>query len=111
MAKVSRYENRYGVLVVVGLTEPMLIREIHGRDVPEEHKFDLDTAERIVLITENRLSQVCIESKDSVYLVIHTSPSTGYVARVADLEYRGPSSAAREISRLAPKAVYGGIYG
>lgn len=98
------YENRYGRLEVESVSDLLQVRNIRGNDFPDDIKFDVMTAEQIVLITDNRQSQVAFQdwALGIGYLVIHESPSTGYVCRIVSLNYTGPN-AEQEIERLRPR--------
>lgn len=48
------YSNKYGTLVVEPITEVMSVRDVRLKNIPMNARFDLDTAEKVVLITENR---------------------------------------------------------
>lgn len=52
------YSNQYGTLTAEPITDYKPVREIYGRDVPQEFTFTLEIAEQIVLITENHNSQI-----------------------------------------------------
>lgn len=95
-----KYENKYGKLVVKPLTDFRPVSSIQGDDLPAACMFDLATAEKIVLITENRRSQIAVRPSGRCYLIVHESCSSACVVRVVSLEYTG-SDAEQEIERLA----------
>ncbi len=72
---------------------------------PDELKFDFETAEKIVLITENRHIQIAFSRKldtELVALVVHhKTPDTVAICRVISLVFTAPVSAREEIQRLA----------
>lgn len=89
---MKTYSNKYGTLVVEPITEVMPVKEVRLANFPDDAKFDLDTAERVVLITENRRSQIVVASvHQPVGLVVHESPSTCWIARIVSLDYTGPN--------------------
>ena len=99
--KQTTYENKYGKLVVEHLTDYKPVSFIHGVDLPDDCMFDLDTAEKIVLITENRRTQIGVMPPPrKCYLVVHESCSFACAVRIVSLDYTGPS-AAQEIDMLA----------
>lgn len=103
----TQFQNRYGRLEVEPVTPLLQVRNIRGVDYPDDIKFDLETAERIVLITENRRSQIAFQEwtqNGRAYMIVHTSPSEGYIVRIVSLDYTGPN-AQEEIERLRPRAI------
>ena len=97
------FSNKYGTLVVEPVTKVLPVRDIHGRDIPDEHKFSLPTSEQIALLTENDHTQIAFQTwtADSLgYLVVHTSCSEAFVARIKAMNYVGPT-AREEIQRCA----------
>ena len=86
-----KFANGFGELVVEQYGKIKPIAEfIDFYSTPEFLRFDLETAERIVLITENRNSQIWIRWQDKSLdkpctLIIHDSPSTGWIARIIKL--------------------------
>jgi hypothetical protein len=87
----SSYTNEYGRLIVKPITGVIPVRDVRLDDIPRTAQFDLETAEQIVLITENRHSQIVVKSASQLMaLVIHESPSTCWVAQITLLEYCGP---------------------
>ena len=101
--KQTTYENKYGKLVVEHLTDYKPVSFIHGVDLPDDCMFDLDTSEKIVLITENQRSQIGVRPSRRCYLIVHESCSSACAVRIVSMEYTGPD-AGQEIERLAPKA-------
>ena len=104
---VQRFQNKYGTLVVEPITGDMNVRDIHGKDVPDEFKFTLEVAEQIALITDNWHVQMALtmgssEAKCQGYLCLHTSCSTAFVVKITTLEYIGPN-AKEEIERVAQR--------
>lgn len=88
----TEYRNRYGALTVEPVSELMHVRDIRCADFPDSIKFDLDTAEKIALITENRRSQIAFSTwtRSSLgILIVHATESTARVVRVVCLDYTG----------------------
>ena len=102
----QQFQNEYGTLVVEPITGVMNVRDIYGKDVPDEFKFSLEVAEQIALITENKHVQTALtneprrENCHRGYLCLHTSSSTAFVVKIVTLEYVGPN-AMEEIERIA----------
>lgn len=97
------FKNRYGWLSLSLVSDVRPVSDIHGADIDGRHKFSLDLAEQIVLITDNRGIQICPVKEGAIwlcYVIAHASPSTAAVARVEAINYVGPNPA-QEIRRLA----------
>ena len=81
-----RMSNRFGSVVLTPVTEFMavgLIRKTHPQAVA--NTFDLDTAEKLALITENRRIQICphfFPIDGLAYVVLHDSTSTAAICSV-----------------------------
>jgi len=83
-----KYENRYGVLEVEPIEEHHKVSEILGKNIEERFFFDLETSEKIALITDNKDIQLGFLSSppyDKVYLVHHLTGSLGAVCRITKL--------------------------
>jgi hypothetical protein len=90
-----KYQNSYGTLVVEPVSPLMLVRNIRGVDFPDDIKFDVDTAAKIALITENNRTQLAFQpwtaAKDALgYLIVHETPDTARVVRIVSMDYTGP---------------------
>jgi hypothetical protein len=97
------FRNRYGTLVVEPVTQVLSVQDIHGSDIPDEHKFDGPTAEQIALLTENDHTQIAFQTWTADargYLIVHTSCAEAFVVRIETLDYVGPD-AREEIQRCA----------
>jgi len=99
-----KYENKFGTLIVEPVTDYQPVSSIKGADVPEDCFFGMETAEEIVLITDNRMSQVAFVSLlgtplnfNQAYLIIHESANSACVVRVVSIEYKGKHNPQREI--------------
>jgi hypothetical protein len=84
------YENNYGRLVVRPITDTVPVNTIRLANIPVEARFSLEVAEQVVLITENRHTQIVVRDvNENVALVVHESPSTCWVAQIESLDYTG----------------------
>jgi hypothetical protein len=85
----TKWSNRYGTLEVEPVGEVQAVSGIRGTDVDDDLKFDVDTAEKIVLITENRRCQIAVSSVrgNGSYLLVHTSCSMAAVVKIVSLEF------------------------
>lgn len=81
-----RFSNKFGIVEITPVTEFMAvssIRKTHPQ--AQANTFDLTTAEKIALITENRRIQICphfFPIDGLAYLLLHDSPSTAAICRV-----------------------------
>jgi hypothetical protein len=102
------YENQYGRLVLSPVTDVVHVDTISGKDIAAEHTFDLRTAEKIALITDNRGIQIVpVQGDDGkwvCYVVVQETPLTAAVAQIETLDYVGnnPTLEIRDRVRLAP---------
>lgn len=86
------FQNKYGKFAAKPILGPLKVNEIFHELVPEDALFSLDTAEQIVLITENISTQIGIARQDGKfvgYLLVHLSQSDVVLVRVSHLEYVG----------------------
>lgn len=95
------FQNRYGQLSLVPVSDVRPVKEIRGVDVDGRHKFGIDVAEQIALITENRGIQICLGEGWNCYVIAHDSPSTGAVVRIESLTYVGGNPAQELHARSA----------
>jgi len=82
------FQNKFGTLVVEPYGEFENIADIHGKNLPDDVKFDLETAEKIVLITDNYKIQIGIVFPIA-YMMVHVSPSVVQVVKIRSIEYVG----------------------
>ena len=86
------YSNKYGQLEL-GLTEtPQHISTVSRKSIPEDWKFNTETAEQIALITDNRHMQLVPPwpvKDEGWYLCVHESSSMVYLAKVVSISYKG----------------------
>jgi len=87
--RVREYSNEYGRLVLKPVTDVMPVRDVRVDNIPQNARFDLETAEMIALISENHGLQLCVKSAENIGVVVHETPSTCWVARVQVIEYAG----------------------
>ena len=100
------YSNEYGQLTVEKISEIMPIKQI-SRELPSfpstDIAFDIKTAERIALITENRGVQICFFKETNnhrAYLI--ASDTTGKNAcyvRISSLNYSSREEARNNLDK------------
>ena len=113
--KTFTYSNRYGTIEAKQVTEWFPVGKFSSRrflaEHPEHPTFGIDTAEQIVLITDNRRSQITgfwyvnengelITNANNGILLVHQSPSIVCVVKITKFEYNGPN-AQEEIEHYA----------
>lgn len=106
--EVKAYKNEYGELTIEPVTDYVPISTVSFQKTPEvrENLFDINTAEKVALITENRGIQVCFpllagRGPNNAYVVIHKDASTVAVGKVTLNDFQCELSAGEEINRLA----------
>lgn len=92
------FKNGYGTLTLALVSAVMPVDAIRGADVDVAYKFDLETAEKVALITENRRVQIGGTNAHDCYVVAHESVSTAAIARIETMNYVG-GVPAHEIER------------
>lgn len=93
----TQFENRFGSVSFRPIAEVTHVKNIRGADLDARCMFDVETAEKIALITENRRIQICpYKGADGwrCYVVLHESESTAAVAEIEGLNYTGGVPAA-----------------
>lgn len=83
------FKNGYGTLTLKLVSPVMPVDAIHGADIADTYKFDLETAEKVALITENRHIQIGGFTRNDCYVVAHESTSTAAVACIESMTYVG----------------------
>lgn len=110
----TKYANEFGEVVLEPITRYMPISEISKENVPEveEALFSMETAEKIALITENKMIQIALpypirSDERAAYLVKHSSTRRAAVCRVHIKSFQTPGnvSAQEQIESMAPKTI------
>lgn len=89
---ITRYQNKFGNVTFRPIAEVTHVKNIRGAALDARCMFDVATAEKIALITENRRIQICpFKGADGwrCYVVLHESESTAAVAEIEELNYTG----------------------
>ena len=91
-ANSVKYQNKYGTVILTPVTDFVPVSTVFGKDIDDKYKFSIDDGANIALITENRKIQMSVENytdengkfrlKDSMYLLLHNTPSTCAVCQV-----------------------------
>jgi hypothetical protein len=97
------YQNKYGSVTFELVSDCMPVSKINSKIVPDGCFFDTNTSEEIVLITANRNFQLCPTKGLSGWLwyaIIHETSSTGYIAKIKDLNFISDVNPQNEIEYL-----------
>lgn len=117
MKKVD-YINSYGALTLIAVSDLMLLKKVSTKfvetlekDKKESLFLPMEICEQIALITENKKIQICFSLSKSLnencaYVFLHESPSTGWVCKVASLEYLSPVGAQEKLEQELQKYSY-----
>ena len=97
--------NQYGSLKLEIIGEYQDVSGIHSRNLNKELFFDIETAEKIALITENRGIQLSVFSGDhsKMFVVHHATSSSAAVCKLVELKFKEEINARDEIERLSRK--------
>jgi hypothetical protein len=101
------FQNKYGTLIVEPFGEVVDVCKIHSKDTSPELWFEMETAEKIALITENWHVQLCgpfpIIIPAMMYLIAHTACDKAFRVKIVTLEYIGPDNPRAEIAQWSPR--------
>ncbi|HFI4796489.1 TPA: hypothetical protein ACGQK4_002208 [Elizabethkingia anophelis] len=99
--KTFEYKNKYGSLKLIPVSDLMKVSNIKGIDIDKKYKFDINTAEKVALITENYDTQMSFgfPITNQAYIIKHESSSTGYICELSDLNFNEEVNATNEISQ------------
>lgn len=107
-----KYSNVYGSLELRTMTPIMPIRDIKA--IPE-CMFNVRTAEQIALITGNRGVQLSFKmpltAPNPAYVIVHSTPNSGAVAKVVNLEFTSTTEAEDILSYYTPYYTSGHRHG
>lgn len=88
----TTHKNKFGSVAFRLVSDVLPVGDIRGADIESAHKFDIDTAEKIALITENGRVQICPVKEPGgwrFYVVLHATESTAAVAAIDSMHYTG----------------------
>lgn len=96
---IQIFKNKYGSLrFFVGAKQQ--ISDLCSADFPDGVFFDLETAEKIALITENRKIQIGFQNLKKAYLIYHFSTSEVGLCTIQELDFSSHVIPSKEIERL-----------
>lgn len=87
---ITYAHRRYGSLIIEKASGITLVKNHRNIDLDNDLLFNIETAEKIALITEEQRTQLSVSKIEEVFkcsLFVHLSPSTGWVARILNLNY------------------------
>lgn len=94
---ITQFKNKFGSVTFRPVTEITHVKNIRGADVEARCLFDVETAEKLALITENHRVQICpTQGPDGwrCYVVLHEDSANVAVAEIEELTYIGGVPAA-----------------
>lgn len=104
MSQIVNFENEFGSLQVSLITEFMPVGKI-SREIPEVsgNMFDLNTAEKIALITGNQKVQICMcyPLNELGYMVYHRNSQEAAVCKVDSIQFSCKVPPAEQIELMA----------
>jgi hypothetical protein len=107
--------NKYGSVEFETISDYLPIKEINGKNIPDEYKLSMDLAEQIVLITDTSpyghvtLSAFPIDTVYPMMLILYGSPNTAAYCKVRNVKFDDKKYNAKEILDR-PKSAYMGNY-
>ena len=99
------FKNRYGSVELKTITPFMPVKEIKGADYPSDIKLSLSDAEKVALITGNLNIQICFDSLQTAYIILHNSPSTAAICK-AKISYISDRNPEKELEKELEKVPF-----
>jgi len=98
------YANKYGHLILDTIGEEKPIKDFIGKNIPVEYQLDLETLEKVSLISENENIQIAFRKGTETgfhfgYIVLHSASDKGFLCKIYYLNYFGKNSPAFELER------------
>lgn len=107
---IKEFKNEYGIAIISSVSDEMSIKDVLGKNIDDSLKFDIDTAEKLTLITGGGYAHCCYQMDiKKFYLILYTSKSTCYICKIDRLEYAHNANPAKELDRLnsnQPLSIY-----
>lgn len=92
----TQFQNKFGRVSFRLVAAVTHVGNIRGANLDARCMFDIETAEKIALITENRGIQIApFNGADGwrCYVILHETESTAAVAEIEELTYTGDTPA------------------
>lgn len=103
------YSNKYGTATLTPVGPIVHVSAVVGTDVIDSgHGFDIDTAAKLALVTENfKLQPSYNMARKKCYVMYHHTPSTVQVCRLdaLDCTENDPHTTLDYLNRCAPVAM------
>lgn len=97
----KEFKNEYGMAIISSVSNEMSVRDVLGKNISDDIKFDIDTAEQLTLITGGGYAHCSYEMDIKLfYLIYYTSGSTCYICKIDRLEYTHDANPTKELDRL-----------
>ena len=95
------FENEYGQLIVQPISDFMNVRDITHDLLTDECFFNMKTAEKIALITENKIMQIAFKPDlSAAYMIMHNTPHTAAACEIINLIFSKKVKPEKEIESL-----------
>lgn len=108
MNKIT-YQNKYGFLEFEVIEAYREVATIHSKDLQQDVFFEIDDAEKIALITENKGIQLSVnQGHTKMFLIHHKTSNIAAVCRVIKIDFNSKFNA-REILET-PSKPYGATW-
>lgn len=101
---IIKYQNEFGNLELE-TTDFVEVKTIHSKNI--QSFIDLETAEKIALITDNEDTQVCFSFPDykKAFVIYYQNNHIASVCKIKSLNYIG-NTASEEIERIYQETKY-----
>jgi hypothetical protein len=102
------YKNKYGKLEIEPIADYQHVSEIHSKNVNQDCFFDINTAEKIALITDNHNIQISFAHGNfkEFYLVHHIKSDIARVCKINYVVFDNNINATKEIELLKENIVF-----
>lgn len=110
--KTIEFKNKYGSLTLEVVSDFVKVKDLGlVKDLPEDQKFSMETAEQIALITDNRGIQIVFDSTNIkiASVAVHDSVSTAAWAKIKHIDFDEKIDATEEL-RISPSRVPTSFY-
>ena len=94
------YSNQYGSIALELITEYVPVSSFRSsQSIVKENSFDVETAEKITLLTEHIRTQVCFHYPFTglAYLLLHNSPDKAALCKVSNIKFECTRTAQEQI--------------
>jgi len=97
---IIKYNNKYGYVEIETIENCKTINKIHSKNYNDKIFFDMNIAEKIALITENKNIQCVVVDLNKVFLVYHYTKNMGSVCKLNKIEFNNKINHTKELECL-----------